>query len=78
MKTLRAVNSLSEFEELVDEVGSLVPLSVASVFLGLHVSRAYQLAESGRIRVFGVMGVYQTPIEDIKRRLESQRSGRVN
>jgi hypothetical protein len=73
MKTLRAVNTLPELERLLQDVGSLVPLSVAAISLGVHNSRVYQLGESGRLRIFAVFGTYQTPLADVKNRINSKR-----
>lgn len=71
MKTVQAVNTLEEFEHLVAQVGSLVPMSVARGALGVTSSRIYRLGEVGRLRVFAVFGVYQVPLSDIKKRVSS-------
>lgn len=77
MKTLRAVNTLPELERLLQDVGSLVPLSVAAISLGVHNSRVYQLGETGRLRLFAVFGVYQVPLADVKERIERKARGEL-
>lgn len=77
MKVLRAVNTLEELERLLEDVGSLLPLSVAAISLGVHGSRIYQLAEAGRLRIFAVFGAYQTPLADVKDRIAAKAAGRL-
>lgn len=77
MKILRAVNTLPELERLLQDVGSLVPLPVAAISLGVHGSRIYQLAAAGRLRIFAVFGSYQTPLTDVKDRIERRALGQL-